>query len=172
MTNRHAAQAEDAAKRSKFFLFLTHVISDGRNLFLPDLKYRNFHAASAHCNIRTRAVVWRQEKRGSPMAAVKRPPLPVILVANDLTEGEVIFAAKSGWTRDVREARVASDESGALALEQFGAAQAILCKVIDAYLVDVELEDGVPVPRHYREKLRTLGPSHRLDLGKQADFQI
>ena len=106
------------------------------------------------------------------MAAVKRPPLPVILVANDLVEGDVIFAAKTGWTRDPREARVAADEASALALEQFAAAQIVLCKVVDAYLVDVELEDGVPVPRHYREKLRTLGPSHRLDLGKQADFQI
>jgi len=107
------------------------------------------------------------------MAAVKRPPLPVILVANDLVEGEVIFAARAGgWTRDIREARVAADESGAVALEQFGAAQAILCKVIDAYLVDVELENGAPMPRHYRERLRALGPSHRLDLGKQADFQI
>jgi len=106
------------------------------------------------------------------MAAFKRPPLPVILVANDLSEGEVIFAAQSGWTRDVREARIAADDAAALELQQFGAAQAILCKVIDAYLVDVELEDGVPTPRHYREKLRTLGPSHRLDLGKQADFQI
>ena len=107
------------------------------------------------------------------MAAVKRPPFPVILIANDLVEGEVIFAAQtSGWTRDVREARVAADDAGALALEQFGAAQAMLCKIVDAYLVDVELEHGVPVPRHYRERMRTLGPSHRLDLGKQADFQI
>jgi hypothetical protein len=106
------------------------------------------------------------------MAAVKRPPLPVILVANDLVEGDVIFAAKTGWTRDPREARVADDEASALALEHFAAAQIVLCKVVDAYLVDVELEGGVPVPRHYREKLRTLGPSHRLDLGKQADFQI
>lgn len=106
------------------------------------------------------------------MAASKRPPLPVILVASDLAEGDVIFAANSGWTRDVREARVAFDPRAAQELEQFGAAQAVLCKVIDAYLTDVEFEAGVPVPRHYREKLRALGPSHRLDLGKQADFQI
>ncbi|MBB4197927.1 hypothetical protein CCR94_18925 [Rhodoblastus sphagnicola] len=106
------------------------------------------------------------------MAAVKRPPLPVILVANDLVEGEVLFAANNGWTRDVRAARVASDEAAALELEQFGAAQASESKVVDAYLVDVEIEAGVPVPRHYRERLRTLGPSHRLDLGKQAEFHI
>jgi hypothetical protein len=106
------------------------------------------------------------------MAAVTRPPLPVILVASDLIEGDVVFVAESGWTRDVREARVAVDEAGADALELFAAAQKAARKVVDTYLVDVEIQDGAPVPRHYREKLRTLGPSHRHDLGKQADFQI
>jgi sulfite reductase (NADPH) hemoprotein beta-component len=36
-------------------------------------------------------------------------------------------------------------------------------------LIDVEVKpDGTPEPCHYRERLRTLGPSTRLDLGKQA----
>ncbi len=106
------------------------------------------------------------------MAAAKRPPLPVILLANDLLDGEVLFAAKSGWTRDVREARVAQDEATAQALEHFGAEQATLQRIVEPYLVDVTLaENGAPVPRHYREVLRTLGPSHRRDLGKQADLK-
>jgi len=112
------------------------------------------------------------------MAAAKRPPLPVILLVNDLLDGEVLFAAKSGkgddrgWTRDVREASVAHDDAAAQALETFGAQQVALQKVVDPYLVDVTLaEDGAPVPRHYREVLRTLGPSNRRDLGKQADLQ-
>ena len=42
-------------------------------------------------------------------------------------------------------------------------------KVVDAYLVDIAISpDGHPEPIHYREKLRTLGPSIRLDLGKQS----
>ena len=106
------------------------------------------------------------------MAAVKRPPLPVILVANDLIEGDVVFADVEGWTRDPRRARVAHDEAAAQALEVFGGKEFLHARVVDAYLVDVEIQDGVPVPRHYREKLRTLGPSHRHDLGKQNDFQI
>ena len=52
------------------------------------------------------------------MALPKRPPLPVILIANDL--------------------------------------------------VDVSLGENGPQPRHFRERLRTLGPSIRPDLGKQA----
>lgn len=107
------------------------------------------------------------------MAAVKRPPLPVILVASDLLEGEVVFAAAEGWTRDPREALVANDNAGAEALERFAATEFLHAKVVDPYLVDVQLDaDGHPVPRHIREIIRTLGPSTRLDVGKQADFEI
>ncbi|WP_374545669.1 DUF2849 domain-containing protein [Rhodoblastus sp.] len=107
------------------------------------------------------------------MAAVKRPPLPVILIANDLLEGDVVFAAAEGWTRDPREALVAADEAAAQALERFGATEFLHAKVVDPYLVDVTVsDDGAPTPRHYREVLRTLGPSVRRDLGKQADFEI
>lgn len=107
------------------------------------------------------------------MAAVKRPPFPVILIANDLLEGDVVFATSAGWTRDPREASVAHDDAQARALESFAAGEYRLAHVVDPYLVDVTLNaEGHPVPRHYREILRTLGPSNRLDLGKQADFQI
>jgi hypothetical protein len=107
------------------------------------------------------------------MAAVKRPPLPVILIANDLLDGDVVFAAEQGWTLDPREALIARDDEQAEALEQFGAAEFQKSKIVEPYLVDVEIDaTGAPVPRHYREILRTLGPSHRRDLGKQADFPI
>jgi sulfite reductase (NADPH) hemoprotein beta-component len=111
------------------------------------------------------------------MAAVKRPPLPVILVANDLLEGDVVFAAivegSTRWTRNPREAQVAINEAQALALENFAAGEYRQSRVVDPYLVDVELNsEGLPFPRHYRELLRTLGPSNRRDLGKQTDFQL
>lgn len=107
------------------------------------------------------------------MATVKRPPLPVILVANDLLEGDVVFAAVDGWTRDPRQALVADEEAAAEALERFGAEEFRQSRIVDAYLVDVQVNtDGLAVPRHYREALRLLGPSVRPDLGKQADFEI
>jgi L-aminopeptidase/D-esterase-like protein len=104
------------------------------------------------------------------MAADKRPPLPVILVANDLLDGEVVFAAADGFTRDPRQARIAADDAAADALLALAAQAYARSQIVDAYLVDVEILDGAPVPRHYREKLRLLGPSHRPDLGKQADL--
>lgn len=105
-------------------------------------------------------------------AAPKRPPLPAILLANDLLDGDVVFAAGAGdtiaWSRDPAAARIADDADAALALEAFAAAELGANRVVDAYLVDVAIEDGRAVPRHFREKFKTLGPSNRPDLGKQA----
>ena len=38
----------------------------------------------------------------------------------------------------------------------------------EAKRLDVAIESGSPVPRHFRERFKTLGPSNRPDLGKQA----
>lgn len=105
--------------------------------------------------------------------AAKRPPLPAILLANDLLDGDVVFATATstgslGWTRDPALALVASDDAAATALETFAATELAGNRVVDAYLVDVEIQSGKPVPRHFRERFKTLGPSNRPDLGKQA----
>lgn len=108
------------------------------------------------------------------MAVVaKRPPLPAILLANDLLDGDVVFAVAEagdvlGWTRDPSLALIAADDGAALRLEGFAAAELAAQHVVDAYLVDVELAAGGAVPRHFRERFKTLGPSNRPDLGKQA----
>lgn len=105
-------------------------------------------------------------------AAPKRVPLPAILLANDLLDGDVVFAADAqgglAWTRDPALALVAADEEAAARLEAFAAAELAGNRVVDAYLVDVALETGRPMPRHFRERFKTLGPSNRPDLGKQA----
>lgn len=105
-------------------------------------------------------------------AAPKRPPLPAILLANDLLDGDIVFAADAAgalaWTRDPAEALVAADDAAAERLEAYAAAEYAAQHVVDAYLVDVAIEGDRPVPRHYRERMKTLGPSNRPDLGKQA----
>lgn len=105
------------------------------------------------------------------MAAPKLPPLPAILIANSLLDGDVVFASAGGWTLNPAEASVANDAASAEALASFGAAEFKANRVVDVYLVDVEIDAaGVPVPRHFRERFRTKGPSNRPDLGKQAEF--
>lgn len=105
------------------------------------------------------------------MAAPLKTALPAILLANDLLDGEVVFFAGDGWSRDPRAALVARDDAAASRLEAEGAAALARQQVVDAYLVDVTLAaDGLPVPNHFRERFKVRGPSHRLDLGKQAEF--
>lgn len=105
------------------------------------------------------------------MAAPKRPPLPVMLLANDLLDGDVVFRTTRGWTRDPAEALIARDDATAERLEGEALAAFKNQEVVDAYLVDVTVSaDGVPTPNHFRERFKTLGPSNRPDLGKQAEF--
>jgi hypothetical protein len=97
--------------------------------------------------------------------------LPAILLANDLLDGEVVFYAGAGWSRDPAEALVARDETAAAALEAEAARALAANEVVDAYLVDVTVrDDGLPVPNHFRERFKVKGPSIRPDLGKQAVF--
>lgn len=104
----------------------------------------------------------------------KRPPLPAILLANHLLDGDVVFAATAdepgalSWTRDPSLALVANDDHAAQLLEDFARGELAGQRVVDAYLVDVDVTSGHPVPRHFRERFKTLGPSNRPDLGKQA----
>ena len=95
---------------------------------------------------------------------------PKILIANDLMSGEVLFMGLDGWVADHRNASVAETDEASAALDGTGKAEMKRNTVVDAYLVDVALAaDGEPVPTHYREKMRTKGPSNRPDLGKQAE---
>ena len=42
----------------------------------------------------------RQNAGACVMALPKRPPLPVILMANDLVDGEVVFRTANGWSSE------------------------------------------------------------------------
>ncbi|MDE2363552.1 MAG: DUF2849 domain-containing protein [Hyphomicrobiales bacterium] len=101
---------------------------------------------------------------------LKRTPLPAILIANDLRIGDVVFWSQSGWTRDPAAALVAHDQPAADALDAAATAGMARQEVVDAYLIDVDVREGVPVPRHFRERFKTLGPSVHPELGKQAQF--
>ena len=105
------------------------------------------------------------------MSLEKRPPLPVILLANHLLDGDVVFRTSDGWTLDPARALIATDDATADVLDVAGKAALAANEVVDAYLVDVAIDAlGHAVPRHFRERFKITGPSIRPDLGKQADF--
>jgi hypothetical protein len=81
--------------------------------------------------------------------------------ANRLRYGEVLFLGEGGRR-----------------VESFAEADAVLAPAkekaereqfaVDIYTFEVEQQDGVPVPATMRERIRTAGPTVRLDLGKQS----
>lgn len=101
------------------------------------------------------------------MAAPKE--IRQILTANHLKGGHVVFLAEGGsWSPWIDDAVVARTKERAAELESKGNEQSKLNVVVGAYLVDVVEENGRLRCSHIREHLRTLGPSVRKDLGKQA----
>ena len=91
------------------------------------------------------------------------------ITANRLRDGEVVFLGEGGrWVESFAEAalfpRAEADAVLAPAKEKAEREQF----AVDIYTFEVEDQDGVPVPATMRERIRTAGPTVRLDLGKQS----
>jgi hypothetical protein len=95
-----------------------------------------------------------------------------VLTANRLRDGEVVFLTRAGtWSQSIDEATLALEPQAAAALEARGRDDEKATIITGAYLFDAERVDGHVRATHIRERIRTLGPSVRLDLGKQAQGQ-
>ncbi len=91
------------------------------------------------------------------------------LTGNRLTDGEVVYLTRAAtWSETIDEAAIALEPQSAAALDARGAAAVTGNIVTEAYLIDVERRNGHVRPLHIRERIRTLGPTVRADLGKQA----
>lgn len=91
--------------------------------------------------------------------------MPQILNANDLPTGDVVYWDGNGWVRDIRRAALIDDTAIA---DTVGAAEVAARRVVEPYVIDVALTEAGPRPLKTRERVRSLGPSVRPDLGKQA----
>lgn len=91
-----------------------------------------------------------------------------VMTANRLIDGEVVFLGTHGWVDDIGAANVAGSKEASKALDALGRQAMAVNEVVDAYLVDVAVDAGRIRPVKLREYLRTVGPSVRTDLGKQA----
>lgn len=87
-----------------------------------------------------------------------KPFTPKVITANALLEGDVIYQTPFGWTRQLEEAEVLTDEAHAdLRLIE---ASAQTSHVVGVYLAEVKLDGAVPSPVHFREDFRATGPSN------------
>jgi hypothetical protein len=98
------------------------------------------------------------------MASLKPP---VVLTANDLCSGEVVYwSSQAGWQGVIECAEVYTDLAVA---ESCLKAQDDPLKVVGPYLAGVRIENGSAVPEHYRESFRKAGPTNYFH-GKQASL--
>lgn len=91
-----------------------------------------------------------------------------IVTGNELRSGAVVFLAETGWSASVDEALVAEDEEALSALMAAADQAKAANLVVDVYATDVRREGCRLIPVHYREVMRTKGPTVRADLGYQA----
>jgi hypothetical protein len=85
-----------------------------------------------------------------------------IMTANRLGDGVVVFLTRSGaWSERIDDAVLAVEPQAAAALEARGN-EAVAANLVTR-------ENGAIRASHIRERIRTLGPTVRRDLGKQAD---
>ena len=99
-----------------------------------------------------------------------------VVIASRLSDGLVVFLKQAepggvaDWVPELNSAEVADSDERAAELLSAGEADAAENQIIiDPYLIDVETHEGQLRPTKFREVIRCLGPTIRLDLGKQAE---
>ena len=89
--------------------------------------------------------------------AEKRPKLPLLLTANELLDGNVVYFDGDDWSPRIEDALVATDDDTATRLEQVLAND---IRIVEPFLATVALDGkGRPVVTHYRERIRITGPT-------------
>ena len=93
-----------------------------------------------------------------------------VMTANRLKDGDVVFLTRSGqWSEKIDDSVLALEPLAVAALEARAVEDVKTNVVTGQYLFEATRVDGKIRADHIRERIRTLGPSVRLDLGKQAD---
>jgi hypothetical protein len=106
------------------------------------------------------------EARMSETAPAK-PVLFKAVTGNRLADGEVVFWADGEWRERFAEIQLFDEPAAAEAA--LAAAKAQPTVIVDPYLIDVRVDEGLPVPIAYRERVRALGPTIHPDMGKQVE---
>jgi len=90
------------------------------------------------------------------------------LTANRLDDGEAVFWMGGRWVDRFADAQLWPDQDPAAEAAEAHAKNE-LTQVVDAYLIEVIESDGGYAPLSYRERVRAMGPTNKLEHGKQAE---
>jgi hypothetical protein len=83
---------------------------------------------------------------------------PKVVTANHLLKGDVVYQTDAGWSRDLGDAEILTDEAHADLRLIDGSQQ--IDAVVGVYLMDVDITDAAPKTTHFREAFRAKGPSN------------
>ena len=93
-----------------------------------------------------------------------------VMTANRLRDGDAVFLTRAGiWSEKIDDAALVQEPQATAALEARAADDVKTNHITGQYLIEAERINGKIRATLTRERIRTLGPSVRLDLGKQAD---
>jgi sulfite reductase (NADPH) hemoprotein beta-component len=88
------------------------------------------------------------------------------IVANRLTDGEVVYWNQGAWKARFGEAELFNNDNEAEAALADANKPLV---VVDCYLIDVADEGEGPVPTAFRERVKATGPQNHPQHGKQAE---
>lgn len=96
--------------------------------------------------------------------------MPQVVIANRLGDGIVVFLGSDRrWVERVEGVSPAMSPEEAEKLLELALQAERDQEVVGPILADVEQRDGDWIPIKRREAIRAMGPTTRLDLGKQAE---
>ena len=95
-----------------------------------------------------------------------------MLTANRLRDGDVLYRKANSWVLGLAQGDVYADKVAADAALAAATAELPRNEVVSPYLFEVRVTDGKIIPVKEREIIRSLGPTVRHDLGKQAGINV
>lgn len=90
----------------------------------------------------------------------KKVKLPAILMAHNLLAGHVLYWAGADWCQSLSLSKIFNSEEEIATIQDLIDIEAAKNIVFDIEIVEVFQEaDGRIVPRHFRELIKTTGPT-------------
>ena len=81
-----------------------------------------------------------------------------ILTANSLHSGGVVFLSKEGkWSTYISKAWVSDNSEMVQLFESLGSRAVKNQLIVEPYLLDISIENGLPTPIRFREQIRVNG---------------
>ena len=84
-----------------------------------------------------------------------------VITAHRLSDGLVVFLTPSeDWSVSIADAQLLSDGPDLNSALAYAKAQTTEARVVlEAYAVDIDIVDGKPLPKRFRERIRAQGPT-------------